>query len=357
MDYNPFDHTLQENPYPTYARLRDEAPLYRNETLDFWALSRHGDVNAAFRNHSLFSSSRGVSLEMWDVAETWGLQPTALVGFLAMDPPQHSRMRALVSRGFSPSRVGGLEPAVRAVARRYLAEAFETGTFDFAAVLRIIPMDVISELLGVPHQDRAEVLRHLEILIGRYDGDTELPDTFWRATEALTTYYTALIAERRARPRVDLISALVAADIDGDRLSDQEIVGVVTLLNSAGNETVTKLAGAAWYQAWRHPDQRAMAWAGNITGWIEETSRYDGPAQTMARQLTRDTVLYDTLIPAGARVLLLGAAANRDERVFPLPDRYDLTRDTTQMLLRLKGGGYDEVRLLTADGVFAMPEV
>ncbi|MFI7050478.1 cytochrome P450 [Streptosporangium canum] len=326
MLYNPFDHALQENPYPTYARLRDGAPLYRNDDLDFWALSRHADVNAAFRDPALFSSAHGVTLEMW------APDASALVGFLAMDPPRHTRMRALVSRGFTPARVAALEPAVRAVARERLAPALEAGTFDFAEVVSAIPVYVISELLGVPREDRAEMLRLSEILITRYDGDTEIPQTFWEAAGALTAAYKELIAERRARPHDDLVSALVLADIDGDRLGDDEIVAVLSLIGVAGNESVTKLAANAWYQAWLHPGQRAIAWRGAIAAWVEETLRYDGSAQMVARRLTRDTVLHGTTVPAGARMVLLGASANRDPRVFPHADRYDLTRDTGQAL-------------------------
>ncbi|WP_433239874.1 cytochrome P450 [Streptosporangium sp. CA-135522] len=326
MLYNPFDHALQENPYPTYARLRDEAPLHHNEDLDFWALSRHADVNAAFRDPALFSSAHGVTLEMWDP------NASALVGFLAMDPPRHTRMRALVSRGFTPTRVAGLEPAVRAVARQVLAPALEAGTFDFAEVVSAIPVHVVSELLGVPREDRAEMLRLSEIIITRYDGDTGIPQAFWDAAVTLTAAYTELIAGRRARPRDDLVSALVLADIDGDRLSDEEIVAVLSLIGVAGNESVTKLAANAWYQAWLHPDQRAIAWRGAIAAWVEETLRYDGSAQMVARRLTRDTVLHGTAVPAGARMVLLGASANRDPRVFPHADRYDLGRDTAQAL-------------------------
>lgn len=326
MLYNPFDHALQENPYPTYTRLRDEAPLYRNDELDFWALSRHTDVNAAFRDPALFSSAHGVTLEMWDPAAA------DLVGFLAMDPPRHTRMRALVSRGFTPARVAGLEPAVRAATRECLAPALEAGTFDFAGVVSAVPVYVISELLGVPREGRAEMLRLSEILITRHDGDTGIPQAFWDAGLALTTRYRELIAERRAEPRDDLVSALVMAEIDGDRLGDEEIVAVLSLIGIAGNESVTKLAANAWYQAWLHPGQRAIAWAGAITAWVEETLRYDGSAQMVARRLTRDTVLHGTEVPAGARVVLLGASANRDPRVFPHADRYDLTRDTGQAL-------------------------
>ncbi|GHH64022.1 putative cytochrome P450 [Streptosporangium violaceochromogenes] len=322
MLYNPFDHALQENPYPAYARLREEAPLYRNDELDFWALSRHADVSAALRDPGHFSSAHGVTLELWDA------DAAALVGFLAMDPPRHTRMRALVSRGFTPARVARLEPAVRAVTRRHLAPALETGTFDLVGAVAAIPSHVVSELLGVAPQDRAEMARLADVMVARPDGDAVAPPAFWEAAAALVARYRALIAERRGRPRDDLVSTLISADVDGDRLSDDEIVAVLSLIGVAGIESVTKLAANAWYQGRLHPEQRAIAWRGAISAWVEETLRYDGSAQMVARRLTRDTVLYGTAVPAGARVALLVASANRDPRAFPDADRYDLTRDT-----------------------------
>ncbi|MGW4425294.1 cytochrome P450 [Streptosporangium sp. NPDC004631] len=324
MLYNPFDHALQENPYPVYTWLRDRAPLYRNDELDFWALSRHADVRAALRDPALFSSAHGVTLELWDA------NAADLVGFLAMDPPRHTRMRALVSRGFTPATVAGLEPAVRAVARRHLAPALEAGAFDFAGVVAAIPGDVVSELLGVPGEDRAEMSRLSDVLVTRYDGESEAPGEFWEAAATVGAYYRRLIADRRIRARADLVSTLVSAGAGGDRLSDDEIVAVLLLIGVAGNESVTKLAANAWYQAWLHPGQREIAWRGAIRAWVEETLRYDGSAQMVARRLTRDAPLHGTVVPAGARVVLLGASANRDPRVFPHADRYDLTRDTGQ---------------------------
>ncbi|GGL48184.1 cytochrome P450 [Planomonospora parontospora] len=330
VEYDPFTHALQEDPYPTYAWLRENAPLYRNDHHDFYALSRHADVRLALRDHALYSSSRGVSLEMWDVVAQQGLSAAELVGFIALDPPQHTRLRALVGRGFTRARVAALEPAIRAIIRQHLHRAWESsdGSFDFAETFTLIPMDVIAEILGIPAADRTMV-RDMVIDVGqRQDGDTQLPMSFWESLQDLTTYYGHLIMERRAHPRDDLISTMATADLDGDRLTDQEIIASLLLINAAGTETVTKLAGNAWYQAWLHPEQQALAWEGNIDGWVNETLRYDGPAQALARELTRDTLLHGTLVPAGSRILLLGASANRDPRVFPDPDRYDLNRDT-----------------------------
>lgn len=239
MFYNPFDHALQENPYPVYTWLRDRAPLYRNDDLDFWALSRYADVRAALRDPALFSSAHGVTLELWDA------NAADLVGFLAMDPPRHTRMRALVSRGFTPATVAGLEPAVRAVARRHLAPALEAGTFDFAGVVSAIPGDVVSELLGVPREDRAEMSRLSDVLVTRYDGESEAPREFWEAAATVSAYYRRLIADRRIRARDDLVGTLVSAGAGGDRLSDDEIVAVLLLIGVAGNESVTKLAANA----------------------------------------------------------------------------------------------------------------
>jgi cytochrome P450 len=331
VEYNPFDRVQQENPWPVYEWLLREAPLYHNQALDLWALSRHADVNAAFRTPGLFSSAHGVLLEQ----DMWGPDAAEQIGFLAMDPPGHTRMRALVSGGFTPRRVAGLEPAIRAITRRRLAPALQAGTFDAVSVIGMIPVDVISELMGVPESDRAQLRSLSEIILARQDGQTAVTPAFKAAAQALAGYYQDLIADRRLNPRDDLTSSLVTAEIDGDRLSDQEVAVVLRLIGVAGSETVTKLATNAWYHAWLHPDQRAIAWQGGegpVRAWVEETLRYDGSAQMVARRLTADTVMHDTLVPAGARVALVGGAANRDPRVFPEPHRYDLTRDTGQTL-------------------------
>jgi hypothetical protein len=325
--YDPYAYEIHEDPYPVYARLREEAPLYRNEQRDFWALSRHADVTAAFRDSERFSNAEGVSI---DPAAS-GPHAHRTMSFLAMDPPQHGRMRGLVSRAFTPRRVAGMEEGIRTLTRAHLLPAIESGTFDFVADLAgKVPMDVISELLGVPEADRAELRRLSDLLVHREAGVTDVPPAGMEAALTLAGYYADLVTERRAQPGSDLVSDLCAAELDGDRLNDDEIISFLFLMVVAGNETTTKLLAHAWYWAWVHPDERAKPFAqpARIGDWIEETLRYDTSSQMLARVTTTDVALHDQVVPKGSRVLLLAGSANRDERAFADPDRYDLDRDT-----------------------------
>jgi cytochrome P450 len=323
--FDPYAYEVHEDPYPVYARLRDEAPVYHNPERSFWALSRHADVMEAFRDSVRFSSADGVSI---DPAAS-GPQAERTMSFLAMDPPRHGRMRALVSRGFTPRRVAGLEPRIRDLARRHLEPALEQGTFDFIdAFAGRLPMDVICELVGVPEADRDE-LRHLaDLLVDREDGVLDVPRAGIEAALVLVGYYTDMVSERRARRTDDLTSAMLDAEVDGDRLTDDEIIGFLFLLVVAGNETTTKLLGNAWYWAWRHPDQRSRGLAdrSRAGGWAEETLRYDTSTQLLARTTTEDIGLHGTTVPRGARVVLLPGSANRDPRAFDDPDRFDIGR-------------------------------
>ncbi len=324
--YNPYSYEIHEDPYPTYARLRDEAPLYHNPDVGFWALSRHDDVIEGFRDFETFSNAHGVSL---DPAAS-GPNAHRTMSFLAMDPPMHGRMRGLVSRGFTPRRVAEMEPRIREIARQYIAEMLERPDqldfiSDFAGRM---PMDVISEMMGVPVADREELRRLSDLLVHREEGVNDVPPEGMAAALELVVYYADMLAQRKARPTEDLTSALLAAEIDGDRLSDDEITGFLFLMVVAGNETTTKLLANAWYWAWRHPDQRAKPFAdpSRVPAWVEETLRFDTSSQILGRVTTRDVEMYDQVIPAGDRVLLLAGSANRDHRVFADPDRYDLDR-------------------------------
>jgi cytochrome P450 len=331
VSYDPYAYEMHEDPYPTYARLRAEAPVYRHTQQDFWALSRHADVGAAFRDSARFSSANGVTL---DPAAS-GPHAHKTMSFLAMDPPRHARMRALVSRGFTPRRVADLAPRIRAITREHLDVAIQSDEFDFIGDLAgKIPMDVISELVGVPSVDRDGLRRRADLLVHREEGVHDVPAAGFEAAVELFEYYTAMIEERRRTRADDLTSALIDAEIDGDRLTDDEIVAFLFLMVVAGNETTTKLLGSAWYWAWRFPDERARPFGDptHIHRWIEETLRYDTSTQMLARTTTTDVDLHGVTIPAGDRVLLLIGSANRDERVFPEPDRYDLSRDTSAMM-------------------------
>ena len=334
LRYNPYDYEIHEDPYPTYARLRAEAPVFRNDELGFWALSRHADVTAAFRDTARFSNSHGVSL---DPAAS-GPHAHRTMSFLAMDPPRHTRMRALVSRGFTPRRVLDMEDQIRRITMEHLEPALEAGTFDFVGDLAgLLPMDVISELIGVPVADRAELRRLADLLVHREEGMQDVPPAGVEAALTLAGYYADMIAERRARRTDDLTSALLDAEIDGDHLTDDEITAFLFLMVVAGNETTTKLLANAWYWGWRNPDQQraglgAEPGSGNVDGWVEETLRYDASTQMLTRLVTEDVELHDRTMQAGDTALLLVGSANRDAAVFDDPDHYDLDRDASGLV-------------------------
>ncbi len=336
VSFSPYDYRIHEDPYPVYARLRAEAPLYRNEEQDFWALSRHADVTAAFREPARFSSSNGVSLD----PAAWGPYAHKTMSFLALDPPRHTRMRALVSKGFTPRRVGELEQRIRELSRQYLETAVQAESFDFVADFAgLLPMDVISEMVGVPVADRAEVRRLADTVVHREDGLLDVPVAGMEAALTLAGYYADLIADRRARPvssadPADLTSALLAAEIDGDRLTDDEVIGFLFLMVVAGNETTTKLLANAAYWGWRNPAELAKPLSDpeRIGDWVAETLRYDGSTQFIARTVAEEYTAYGQTVPAGQRLLLLIGAANRDPAPFPCPDAFDLDRDTSALI-------------------------
>jgi cytochrome P450 len=329
--FDPYDYAFHDDPYPVYAALREQAPVYRNEALGFWALSRHEDVLAAFRASEVFSNADGVSL---DPAAT-GPQAERVMSFLAMDDPRHFRMRSLVTKGFTPRRVLQLEERVREITREHLRTALASPTFDFIEdVAGKVPMDVVSELLGVPIEDRAELRRLADVVVHREDGVLDVPPAAAEASFVLIIYYLELIAARRVKPQDDLTSALLDVDIDGEHLTDDELCAFLFLMVVAGNETTTKLLGNAWYWADVHPSEKAKVLADPdyVLRWVDETLRYDASSQVLARTVLEDIELHGEVIPSGSRVLLLIGSGNRDERVFPEPDTYDLDRDTSDLL-------------------------
>jgi cytochrome P450 len=332
LTYSPYHYAIHENPYPTYERLREEAPLYHDTELGFWAISRHADVAAAFRDHERFSSINGVSLD----PSAWGPHAHRMMSFLALDPPSHTRMRSLVSKGFTPRRVLELEADILRLTRRYLEPAVARGEFDavtdFAGRL---PMDVISEMMGVPEADRDEVRRLADLLVHREDGLLDVPPAGMEAALVLVGYYQELLAAKRRRPGDDLTSALLAArDDGGDRLSENEMISFLFLMVVAGNETTTKLLANALYWGHRNPAQVAKAFSdpARVESWVEETLRYDASTQMLARTVARDVEFHGEKVPAGERLLLLIGSANRDPRAFASPDVYDLDRDTSQSI-------------------------
>lgn len=330
IEFNPYSYELHEDPYPIYRALRDHAPVYRNHALGFWALSRHADVVAAFKDPLTFSNAEGVSLERSSQA-----QASATASFLAMDPPRHDQMRGLVSRGFTPRRVADLEPRIRELTDGYVDRFAHAGRCDLIQDLAgKLPMAVVSELLGIREEDRDRLRTLADAVVHREDGRAEIPPTAMQASQQMMLYFRDLVAERSPAPGGDLVSALLASELEGVRLAAPEVMAFLFLMVIAGNETTTKLIGNAVYWLWRHPVERERVRrdSGLIANWVEETLRYDGSTQMLARAVTRDVELHGEHLRAGDRLLLLIGAANRDERVFADPDRFDILRDTGQHL-------------------------
>lgn len=339
---DPYDYDFHEDPYPYYKRLRDDAPLYRNEELKFWALSRHQDVLHGFRNSTTLSNRDGVSLD----PVSRGPHASKTMSFLAMDDPAHLRLRTLVSKGFTPRRIRELEPRVTELAVQHLdamLERADSGTVDYVAEFAgKLPMDVISELMGVPLADRDRIRAMADGVMHREDGVNDVPASAIEASINLIVYYQQMIAERRKRPTEDLTSALLAAEIDGDRLTDDEILGFMFLMVIAGNETTTKLLANAAFWGHKNPDQLAPVHAdlSRVPLWVEETLRYDTSSQILARTVSGELTLYDTTIPEGDVLLLLPGSAHRDERVFDNPDDYVIGRDIGSKLVSFGSGAH-----------------
>ena len=331
IHFDPFDYEFHEDPYPTYRTLREEAPIYWNDEIGFWAFSRHADVLAGFKDWGHFTNTGGISLEVGQLSA----DSTAVLSILAMDPPRHDRIRALVSKGFTPRRVADLEPSIRVLAVRYLERARKAGRCDFVADFAgKLPMDVVSEMLGVPASDRDELRGWSDTILHREEGVRGVPPEGIAASGKLLQYFVEVVAERRRRPGDDLASALCAAEIDGEKLSDKDIIGFLYLLIIAGNETTTKLLANAVYWLQKHPTVRKEVSERHalVPLWVEETLRYDNSTQLMARSVTDDFSYQGYALKRGQKVLLLIGSANRDERVFPQPDLFDIHRDTSQHL-------------------------
>lgn len=329
MELNPFDWEFHDDPYPTYRWLRDHAPLYRNEAMDFWAVSRFRDVMAAFVDWQTYSSVGALVLEKLDPVF---LEMAPIM--ILMDPPRHDRLRKLVSRAFTPRRVAELEPLVRRLACAMLDPLAARGGGDFVEEFSTpFPMDVIFTLLGVPEPDRRQVREWVDLTLSRDPGSDAIPARGKEAGAHAMQYWFQLVRALRARPNDGLICGLFDVEIENDdgtrtRLSDGEIVGFCSLLGAAGSETTTRLLGFAALLFARHPDQygKVLADPGRIPDAVEEVLRWSSPAQYAVRAVTRDVEWYGERVPQGARILLLAGAANRDEREYPDPDRFEVTR-------------------------------
>ncbi|GED99797.1 cytochrome P450 [Gordonia spumicola] len=344
IPFDPYDYDFHEDPYPTYARLRADAPVYRNTDGDFWALARHEDVAEAFRDNVRLSNSWGVSMD----AASYNENAEYAMSFLAMDDPRHLRLRKLVSKGFTPRRVSELASRISELTAKHWDRCLQMGEFDFVHDFAgLLPMDVVSELLGVGESDRAHLRTQSDLLIHREEGVTDVPKAAVHAYLDLHGYYTSLLAERRKNPGDDLVSALTTAELvdGGERtaLTDQEIIGFMMLMVVAGNETTTKLLANSVFWGARRPNQVAPVITAStstdaaldaVAPWVQETLRYDTSTQMLLRRVVEDVEYGGYTIPAGDRVLLLVGSANRDEEVFgPDAAEYVIGRESSRTIL------------------------
>jgi cytochrome P450 len=322
--YDPSSYELQENPFPTYRRMQDEAPLYRNAEMGFWALTRFEDVVAGLADWSNFSSAHGTLIEQ---IQSGGTPPDMMIFH---DPPRHEQLRRLIGRAFTPRRVAQLDGTIRTMCTAWLDEMCDAGGGEVVADLAgRLPMAVIAALLGAPAEDNARLKELSDRLLHREDGSTTMPDDGIAAGAELWVYFSELIASRRTQPADDLVSALIQAEVataDGEpqRLTEEEMVNFCLLLGVAGNETTAKLIATGVVTLNEFPDERARL-AGDPSLWakaVEELLRFDPPSHYQGRVTTAPFDRYGEQIPEGSIVLLINGAANRDQRAFPDPDRY-----------------------------------
>ncbi|HWP64494.1 MAG TPA: cytochrome P450 [Candidatus Limnocylindria bacterium] len=297
-----------------YRRLRAEAPVYWSEAAGLWALTKYADIQRVSKDPATFCSSRGVIVN--DPLRLAGDLPTP-PSIIHMDPPAHNRYRKLVSGAFTPRAVAMLEPRIRELVRETLAAAPANGSFDFVEHVAVpVPLLVIAEMLGVPPGDRDTFRRWSDAVIAGADADAA--SAMMGEIAELFAYFQEMLGRRRAEPRADLISALATGVVDGDRLSDEEILMFCMTLLVAGNETTRNLVAGGTRTLLEHPDElaRLRRDPALLPGAIEEMLRWVSPIRCFIRTATRDTEIRGTAIPEGAVVALFYASGNRDEEVF-----------------------------------------
>jgi cytochrome P450 len=325
--YDPYDFEIDSDPYPVWKRLRDERPLYFNERYDFFALSRFEDVERASVDWRTYSSARGTVLEL--LKADIDMPPGSII---FDDPPSHDLYRGILSRVFTPKRVGAIEPKVRQFCARTLDPLVGAGGFDFVRDLGAeMPMRTIGMLLGIPEQDQEALRDRIDEGL-RLDEGT-MPDFEHFSADLQASAVADYIDWRAEHPSDDLMTDMLQAEFEDPsgtrrRLTREEVINYVNLLAAAGNETTTRLIGWTGKVLAEHPDQRALVAAdrGLVPAAIEELLRYESPSPVQARYVTQDVEHYGETVPEGSAILLLTAAANRDDRKFPHGDSFDILR-------------------------------
>ncbi len=324
--YDPFDKEIDKDPHPLWKRMRDEAPLYRNEKFDFYALSRYDDVEKALVDWDTYRSGKGSTLET--IMAGFDIPPGLI---LMEDPPIHDLHRGLLSRVFTPKAMNAIEPKVREFCARTLDPLVDGGRFDFIADLgAVMPMLTIGMLLGIPEEDQVAIRDRIDEGL-RLDDDTEVPagDLALAGAELFSDY----IDWRAEHPSDDLMTQLLNAEFEDEtgttrKLDRIEILTYVMLLAGAGNETTTRLIGWTGKLLAEHPDQRRELAADRslVPQAIEEILRYEAPSPVQARTVNRDVEYYGQTVREGSIMVILNGSGNRDDRHFPDGDRFDIHR-------------------------------
>ena len=338
--FEPFDPSIFDDPYPTYARLRAEAPLYRGPAHKFWTLSRHADIKAALADYQLYSS---------DIARGGiGITPEEAGGpelsknahelpagnLIVMDPPQHTAYRKVITKRFLHNNMAPFESTVRAVADQLIDNFIEVGNTDIVEhFASAVPALVFAVVLGVP-QSRYRDLHRWAAELTTVPTTSAGAATHQESVAAVAALFAEMLPYKKANPADDLLTDMALATGDGLTYSARDFVGMATSMLIAGNDTTANLLASALYLFAKYPDQRARlvddpSLMGNA---VEEALRYEPPVHGLARVLTRDVELYGQQLSEGDKVLLLYASGNRDERVFDDPETFDVRRDVAQHL-------------------------
>jgi len=349
LGFDPSDPGFLEDPYPALSRLRESARVFYDERRERWFVTRHEDVRACLRDKRLGRNFRHVltpeEIGVPELDPRWSaFWATERWSLLWLEPPDHTRIRRLVAAAFTPRSVEALREPARELARELLEPLAAAGRmellYDYAQPYSIA---VICRLLGVPLDRHRDLLDWSHRMVKMYEFD--VPDenaiAANRAAAEFQEYVRGLIAERRAQPREDMVSALVEARVDGERLSEDEIVSTVIVLLNAGHEASVNTLGNGMLAFARHPEQWRRVVDGDVTPAVagEEMIRYDPPLQLFERWvLTDDFALGDTAIPRGQKLALLFGSANRDPRVFERPDEFDVGRENASQHIGFGGG-------------------
>jgi cytochrome P450 len=339
--YDPYDYVIDADPYPVWKRLRDEAPVYHNEKLDFWALSRYDDVLRGLLDHESFVSSHGIMLEIMSE------EPYGIPMMIMMDPPEHTKLRKLVARAFTPRRIADLEDKITQIAREYLDTVADRDEFDYVDVFAgMLPPTVILSLVGYPeghakqYKELVDASLHVEEGSTTTHGqqDRQIVNENGEIANEAFAMIPELMEMRRKDPQDDLLSGLVHAEIEDDgktrQLTLEEILAFMQLISSAGTETVARLLGFGVVTLQRFPDQRQLLLddPSLMSNAVEELLRFEAPSPTQSRWVAKDVEYHGITIPAGSKISLLNGSADRDERHFPDPDVFDVQRDIDRQL-------------------------